>query len=118
MRQKSHVLLGLAELRRAQGRVDEARYLIEQALVQAEGLGEVMALADGYQQLASLSRDLGDEVRMHDSFRRAVEILEEHGLTARRTVCVRAWEEAASPGRSAEGAGSRVRVQESDSPAR
>jgi tetratricopeptide (TPR) repeat protein len=95
-RQRSHVLLGLAELRRVQGRVEEAVELIETAIADAQRLKEVMAQADGHQQLAMLHSDLGNEGRMNASFHRALEILDRHGLTARRSACVRAWFDASS----------------------
>jgi len=85
--ERAHSLLSMGELAQRRGRLDEAIDWTGQAIDLAEQRFEVVALADGYQQLAELYADKGDNARFDAYFDRAAEVLERAGLSERRREC-------------------------------
>lgn len=90
-RLRSHGLLSLAELRQAQGRLDEALALIDEAIALAGRFGEQMALAAACQQLGHVHAERGQAALSDQCFERALAILEQAGLDERRTLCLAAF---------------------------
>src|SRR5215469_13581462 len=68
-------LLSMGDLRAQQGRIDEALQWTNQAIEQADRLGETVSLALGYQQLGEQWAAMGDTDRFEASFSRAFETL-------------------------------------------
>jgi tetratricopeptide (TPR) repeat protein len=90
-RLRSRGLLSFAALRQAQGRLDEALELIEQAAALAERFNEQIALAMAHQQLGELHAVRGAHGLVDESFERALAILERDGLMERRAQCMAAY---------------------------
>lgn len=86
-RNSSHFMLSLGELREQQGRLDEAIELVEQAIGVAERLDETMAVATGYQQLGRMYAKRGEDRLFHESFQRAMAVLEHDGSEERQAEC-------------------------------
>jgi tetratricopeptide (TPR) repeat protein len=86
-RLRSRGLLSMAELRQAQGRLDDALALIEEALALAERLDERIALAMAHQQLGQVRAARGEHDLADAGFERAVEILDLAGLEERSAAC-------------------------------
>ena len=84
----SHVLLSFTELRRAQGRLDDAIECTEQAIEQAERTRETRALAVGHQQLGELLAARGQRARAEASFERALATLRGAGLERHYAACL------------------------------
>jgi tetratricopeptide (TPR) repeat protein len=93
-RLRSRGLLSFAALRQAQGRLDEALELIEEAADLAERLDEQIALAMAYQQLGEVHVARGAHDLVDQSFERALVILEQGGLVERRAQCLAAYTQA------------------------
>lgn len=89
-RLRSRGLLSMATLRQAQGRLDDALALIDEAIALAGRLDEQIALAMAYEQQAEVRAERGWHDRADESFARAIEILERAGLEDRRAQCVAA----------------------------
>jgi tetratricopeptide (TPR) repeat protein len=100
-RLRSRGLLSLATLRQAQGRLDEALGLIEEAAVLAERFGEQIALAMANQQMGEVHAARGAHDLIHVSFERALAILEQDGLEERRAQCLAAYARARASRRQA-----------------
>jgi tetratricopeptide (TPR) repeat protein len=100
-RLRSRGLLSFAALRQAQGRLDEAQELIEQAAVLAEHFNEEIALAMAHQQLGELHAVRGADDLVDESFERALAILERDGLRERRAQCIAAYAQARETRRQA-----------------
>jgi tetratricopeptide (TPR) repeat protein len=90
-RLRSRGLLSMAELRRTQGRLDEALDLIDRAIGLAERFDERIALAMAHQQLGQVHADRGAPDLVDESFARALAILERAGLEERRAQCQAAY---------------------------
>jgi tetratricopeptide (TPR) repeat protein len=93
-RLRSRGLLSFAALRQAQGRLDEAIELIEQAAALAERFDEQIALAMVHQQLGEVHAARGAHDLVDQCFQRALEILEQDGLAERHAQCLAAYAEA------------------------
>jgi tetratricopeptide (TPR) repeat protein len=93
-RLRSRGLLSFASLRQAQGRLDEAMGLIEQAAALADRFNEQIALAMAHQQLGEVHAARGAHDLVDHCFERALAILEQDGLAERRTQCLAAYAEA------------------------
>lgn len=87
-RQLSHVLLSLAELRRRQGRPEEAARSVRRAIAHAERFHETRALAVGHQQLGDLHAARGDRQQAIASFELALAILRGAGLHRQYAECL------------------------------
>jgi tetratricopeptide (TPR) repeat protein len=86
-RLRSRGLLNMAELRQAQGRLDEALDLIQDAIALAERLDEQIALAMAYQQLGEVRAARGEHDLVDHGFEHALAILERAGLEERIADC-------------------------------
>jgi tetratricopeptide (TPR) repeat protein len=93
-RLRSRGLLSFASLRQAQGRLDEAIELIEQAAALAERFDEQIALAMAHQQLGEVHAARGAHDLVDRCFERALAILEQDGLAERRAQCQAAYAQA------------------------
>lgn len=93
-RLRSRGLLSYARLRQAQGRLDEAIELIEQAATLAERFDEQIALAMAHQQLGEVQAARGAHDLVDQCFERALAILEQDGLEERLAQCVNAYAQA------------------------
>jgi tetratricopeptide (TPR) repeat protein len=89
-RMRSRGLLGMAELRQAQGRSEEALRLIDEAEGLATRFGERMALAAANQQRGRIHADRGAHALAEESFSRALELLDQPGLEEPRRKCLAA----------------------------
>jgi tetratricopeptide (TPR) repeat protein len=89
-RLRSRGLLSMAELRRAQSRLDEALELIGEAIALAERFDEQMALSMAYQQMGEVHAERAAYDLADRSFERAIAILEHAGLEERRAQCLAA----------------------------
>jgi tetratricopeptide (TPR) repeat protein len=87
-RLRSRGLLSMAELRHAQGRLDDALLLIDEAIVLADRHGEQIALAMAYQLRGQVLSDRGRATPADESFERALAILDHAGLEERRAQCL------------------------------
>jgi tetratricopeptide (TPR) repeat protein len=83
--ERPEALLSMAELRQAQGRLDEAMEWTDQALLNAQRLRGPVPMSRSYQQQGELHALQGDHDRFDACFARAIEILEQGGLHERRT---------------------------------
>jgi tetratricopeptide (TPR) repeat protein len=90
-RLRSRGLLSFAALRQAQGRLDEARELIEQAAALAERYDEQIALAMAHEQLGEVHAARGEHDLVDRSFQRALAILERADLEERHAQCLAAY---------------------------
>jgi tetratricopeptide (TPR) repeat protein len=90
-RLRSYVLLSQAEVRQAQGRLDDARELVERARELALRMDERRALAAAYRQLGQLHALREEHDEADGCFERAIAILEEAGMAGARTACVEAY---------------------------
>jgi len=90
-RLRSRGLLSMAELRRAQGRLDDALDLIDQAVALAGRYDEQIALAMAHQLRGQVRADRGEPALADVSFERALAILERAGLEERRAQCLAAY---------------------------
>ncbi|HYW23016.1 MAG TPA: tetratricopeptide repeat protein [Terriglobales bacterium] len=100
-RLRSRGLLSFASLRQAQGRLEEALDLIEQAAELAERLDEQIALAMAHQQLGEVHAARGAHDLVDQSFERALAILQRDGLAERRAQCLAAYARALEARRQA-----------------
>jgi tetratricopeptide (TPR) repeat protein len=89
-RLRSRGLLSMAALRQAQGRLDEALELIEQAIALARRFDEQIALATAYEQMGEVQAERAEHRLSDMSFVRALAILERAGLEERRVQCLAA----------------------------
>ena len=91
-RLQSHTLLGLGELRQHQGRLEEAREFVLQAIDRATPLDETYTLITGHRQLGELYGAGGEHELADASFRQALALCAEAGLEERARECTRAYE--------------------------
>jgi tetratricopeptide (TPR) repeat protein len=90
-RLRSRGLLSMAELRRAQDRLDEAIALIDEAIALAERFEEQIALAMAHQQMGEVHAQRAAHAMADQSFEQALAILEQAGLEERRALCMAAY---------------------------
>lgn len=91
-RKRSYVLLSLADVRERQDRLDEAIDLIDQACELAERFGEQAALAAANRQLGQVHALRQEHHLADERFQRALTILDEAGMPARREECLAAYQ--------------------------
>jgi tetratricopeptide (TPR) repeat protein len=82
---RADALNSMGALRQLQGQLGEAMNWTLQAIELAERLNELVTVAESYQQLGELHALNGDRDRFEASFARALEVIDDAGLPARRT---------------------------------
>jgi tetratricopeptide (TPR) repeat protein len=91
-RLRSHILLTLGEVRMRQGRLQEALGITEQAMELAARHEEMMAVADGHQQLGEVYAQLSRSALRDHHFAQALAILGAVGLRERQAECRAAYD--------------------------
>ena len=91
-RLRSYIMLTLGEVRMRQGRLHEALGTTEQAMDLASRHEEMMAVAEGHQQLGEIYAQLGRPALRDQHFSQAMGILSGAGLRERQVECRAAYE--------------------------
>lgn len=91
-RLRSHIMLTLGEVRLRQGRLLEALGTTEQAMDLASRHEEMMAVADGHQQLGEIYAQMGRPALRDQHFSQAMAILDSAGLRERQAECQAAYD--------------------------
>jgi hypothetical protein len=85
---RAGAMLTMGDVKHRQGALEEAMRWTNEAIGQAERLGELVLLAAGYLQLGELSADQGDRDRFEACFARAFELYDQLDLPERRAQAV------------------------------
>lgn len=101
-RYRTYVLLSIGELRRRQGRLDEAQDVVREAIVFSLTLKQPVTEAEGHQQLAELYEARGEREPADREFKRALDVLQVAKLDERLAECRRAYEKLLAQRRSVE----------------
>ncbi len=91
-RLRAYVLLSMGQLRRLQGRLDDAFDRVRDAIEVSVALGQAVTLAVGEQRLGELHALRGEHDQVDACFGRALAVLAEAGLKTRRAQCLAAYE--------------------------